>query len=90
MDMDTFPRLEMCLDGRKIAMPLRERIKTVLEAAPLPTVALGMRLALSSTGLLEQRTYGSDLRTQNLRRLSHSDPSSPNTYETVPRRRLCS
>ena len=36
-------------------MPLRERIETVLEAAPLPTVALGMRLALSSSGLLEQR-----------------------------------
>ena len=34
-------------------MPLRERIKTVLGATPLPTVALGMRLALSSTGLLE-------------------------------------
>ena len=53
--MDTFPRLEMCPGGRKVATLLGERLESAHGATPLPTVALGMQLALSSTGLLEQR-----------------------------------
>jgi len=53
----------------------RHALRDTLGVAPLPTVSLGMRLVLSSTGLLEQRTWGSASRTQILRRLGVRDAS---------------
>ena len=55
---------------------LGERFESARGATPLPTVALGMQLALSSTGLLEQRIWGSASRTQILRRLGILDKDS--------------
>ena len=65
---------------------LGERFESARGATPLPTVALGMQLALSSTGLLEQRIWGSASRTQILRRfglLAHSLAALPHSSITA-------